>query len=510
MITAIPYRVSRKQDPTKFSLLLDSPLDVRLLLLEAMFIHNDSISMTFSYSRMKHILPSSSLEIAGFAGLLLSCRQLYCEAVKILFARNRFQISSEFPDFGCWPDFNVMELFMDVLGSNAQRLRHLTLLLHPHQIGYNQTHLSIDLVHLLRLKWEYTHCVFDVGIYRAEDYHPVIKVDLTKFNNIVSCLGNPSHELSRYAKHRRLYLTMRVPQTLDDVEVSFRPPRTHGYSNLLYTVRDNGQSVQNIRPSQRPSTLTSIPEDIRKEIVDLVNGLDNTRNHEVRVCLDRASKFRRYQNVEDGYPHLNLNLALTCRIFRDTILDFYSRVWFSIHFNSSRVQAHLPPGSLNNFLQHELPISRPRLNVLRAHLELEDSSSQLGPARINIKPLLLFDLKCWECRKYTERSLHLRFPNSEENDKDGWEDAYSEQWVDYLEVRARAVNLLLHFGGEHAQRMHDDCPDIWVYGDGSVKLSYIEKKEQDCRLSDIWSTLCKLPYKVDGILYTNGSCRQRT
>jgi hypothetical protein len=96
MATPITYGVSKAQNPAKLSLFLDLPLDIRLLLLEDMFIYPSGISLRCKVSiglqpQTKTDNPSL-FQIQSSVGLLSTCRQLHSEILKILYSRNQFKI----------------------------------------------------------------------------------------------------------------------------------------------------------------------------------------------------------------------------------------------------------------------------------------------------------------------------------------------------------------------------------------------------------------------------------
>src|SRR6186713_2243198 len=117
----IKYGVSKASDATRVSLLLDLPLDIRLLVLEVLFTLPDGIQLDYSTPSGKDSLinPSTKSKIELFVALLVTCRQLYTESVKILYGKNRFYFSVSPPQSGVWVEPRKAKSWINSLGHSA-------------------------------------------------------------------------------------------------------------------------------------------------------------------------------------------------------------------------------------------------------------------------------------------------------------------------------------------------------------------------------------------------------
>ncbi|KAF2638208.1 hypothetical protein P280DRAFT_529039 [Massarina eburnea CBS 473.64] len=114
---------SRKADPTKVSLLLDLPPELR----NCVYAH--LLERKMGRLIIVRRVPSLRAELVQkmAVALLRSCRQIYHEASSAMMANNKFRLIIEYEHSLCIDDLNAVSVFLDNLGSQCQFLKKIDL-----------------------------------------------------------------------------------------------------------------------------------------------------------------------------------------------------------------------------------------------------------------------------------------------------------------------------------------------------------------------------------------------
>ncbi|KAF2107532.1 hypothetical protein BDV96DRAFT_588887 [Lophiotrema nucula] len=518
-LAMVDHAISNPQDSSRLSMILDLPLDIRLLLLDTMFKTLEPITICFAFpSENLDIYETRGLwQIRGFSGFLFTCHQLYAEARKILYHSNRFYLSGLYKGLGRSPgtDHNwevpQAAIWLDRLGNNAQFLRHVTVLLHGPINNDLHGPYWFDLLPLVKFEWKrrrlipldngleqsaYKDCIVDFGIHDREG-EPITDRDVLseEYANLLGKLlrfaGVDHATISRYSRYPTLIQSLDVhvkqrtttPSKLRVVWAAPYFPHVHPSERFdTFLIEDNGNSlvpVENERNIFRHTDRYSL---LRNKIISIVHGLhrENLKEIDIRAIGDTS--------VEQ--PHLNLNLVLTSKAFKWSLDQFYEAVTFTVSGICHSRRAELPYWDTVTQLFTKMAPNpggrscRSRNKSFKINLTFDMAGTTLeseGPL-INISPLLLTDRQHWIKWGHTIRdSIELHISTNESH----YPHTVSSV-IRYHEILRTVAGRLLNWS-IRGRRWHTlVVPDVWVDTNGNiVEISESLGQDRSLQMDDM-------------------------
>ncbi|KAF2006653.1 hypothetical protein P154DRAFT_615367 [Amniculicola lignicola CBS 123094] len=450
---SVQHGESTPQDKSRPSF-LGLPRELQIMILEAMFLvpggiilrGNEKNRPPRNYFSLWDVPPhyhgsASLIQVRTFSQILLNCRQLYSDVIRILYSDNHFYFSYQQPrpedgiDMFPWcTETLAASMWLDSIGRNMQFLRHFTVLFS--RTGPVRDH--IDVTKLLVFKGCHERLVVETNTENDPCGHKFCTPPICFRNNMTIGFGYRNHAGEPLPNMESLREGVSdidawlVSHAFDDLvyekpmsascrfpDLFYRvclPANTRARGYIEYKPYNHCIGVADPHDAEITATdghtkiekkyhakLTRLPGSIIKQIFQILHQLPaNTRPRtEIQINADPETWARQ--------PRLDVNLIKVSRSLSDlAINDFYHRVCFTVRGSSSTTRASIPDANrLINFMLQRFKYAMDPTTI-HINYKLNTASGPKG-LLVNIRPLVLFYIRCLQTGKRFEKSKNPLF-----------------------------------------------------------------------------------------------------